>query len=132
MPCYSSLGVVYIMGHELVLGPLWFISRGENVRVTMQLEVPKRHISCLHYPLSWASGLCCESYKRGPLVAKVKGTWQRNAYFVCLFVSFICLYLFVLWFLFFIFTRSNISFSFSFLVPSDIVTKRKEGKKGER
>ena len=82
----------------------------------MQLEVPKKLISCLRYPLSWSIGLCCERYIRVSLVAIVKGTWQKVV-FVCFFVF---IYLFLCIFL------------YPFFLPNVIVTKRKEGrKKGE-
>ena len=116
--CHVTLaqGFFNIVDHDLVLWPLHFTSRKKNVKVTMQLEVPKKLISCLRYPLSWSIGLCCERYIRVSLVAIVKGTWQKVV-FVCFFVF---IYLFLCIFL------------YPFFLPNVIVTKRKEGRKKGR
>ena len=57
-----------------------------NVRVIMELEVPKKHVLGLHYPLSWSNGLCNGRGKRRSLVAYVRGPCHRSAFFPLLFL----------------------------------------------
>ena len=42
----------------------------------MEFEVPKRHI--LRPPLTWSNMFCAGRDKRGALVRKAKGPWQRK------------------------------------------------------
>ena len=77
-------GVVYAMGDEVVTRPYkirdWLLNsshnhfglhQGQNVIVTMEFEVPKKHM--IHYPLTWSHGFCGGRHKRkrrGPMTKK--------------------------------------------------------------
>ena len=53
----------------------------------MKFEVLKRHI---HYPLPWSKGFWGGRSKRGALVKKDKGMWQRNVVVMIFFMIFFC------------------------------------------
>ena len=85
-------GVAYIMDHEVVPRPNkicnWLLNsswdhfglhQGQNVRVTMEFEVPKRHIlrptlfiDMVQWVLRWERQNRCSSRKRDGLMAKTK------------------------------------------------------------
>ena len=55
------------------------LHQGKYIRVTMEFEVPKRHIFKA-YIIHWhgSTGFCSGRGKRGALIQKGKGPWQRN------------------------------------------------------
>ena len=79
--------LVYTMDHEVIPRPCkiwdWLLNvswdhfglhQGEkNVRV-----VPKDIVEGLHYPLTWSNGFCDGRGKRGGMVEKGRGLWQKN------------------------------------------------------
>jgi len=52
------------------------------VGVSMEFEVPKRHISGLHYPLTWFNGFYNDRGRRDVMIAKGKGPWQNNIFII--------------------------------------------------
>jgi hypothetical protein len=48
----------------------------------MEFEVPKRHISGLHYPLTWFNGFYNDRGRRDVMIAKGKGPWQNNIFII--------------------------------------------------
>ena len=46
--------------------------------LAVELEVPKRPIIGLHYPLSWSNRFCGERGKSNYLVTNVRVPWQRD------------------------------------------------------
>ena len=95
---------VYIMDHEIIpcspkicdwpLNLFWgFFSlhQGKNIGVIMELEVPQRPIFRPTLSSIMFNKFVIARGKRGPLVAKVKGTWQRNNVWID-FLSFLILF----------------------------------------
>ena len=56
----------------------------------MKFEVPKKHISRPHYPLTWSNGFCKGRGKRGALVEEGKGPRQRNYVITDYFLMKLC------------------------------------------
>ena len=54
------------------------LHQGNNFTVTMQFGSPKDIFQGLHYPLTWSNGFCGGRGKRGALLGKDKGLWQRK------------------------------------------------------
>ena len=82
----TKLRLVYTMDHEVVPRPCKIVigswtrlkttsiyTKGKNVKVTMEFEVPKRHILWL----TWFNMFCGGRGKISALVEKGKGPWQR-------------------------------------------------------
>ena len=89
-------GVVYAMDYAVVprlrnisdwllLSSSWDhfgLYQGTNVRVTMEFKVSKRHISRSTISMDMVQRVGGGRGKRGDLVEKSKGSWQRNYIYI--------------------------------------------------
>ena len=84
-------GIVYTMEREVAPRPCkihdWLLNssrdhlglhQGQNVKVIMEFEVPKRHIRGPTLSIDMVQSVCSVRGKTRALVEKGKGPWQRN------------------------------------------------------
>jgi hypothetical protein len=85
------VGVVYTMDHEVIPRTCkiwdWLLNfswdhfglhQGKKCESDREVRSPKDIFEGLHYPLTWSNKFCGGRGKRGGLVEKGKGPWQKN------------------------------------------------------